>query len=61
MTELIPLEDDGDYDDPAAQIVLPKKSQPVIRKMYRALLQGVSEYDESIDPASSIPWGVKSI
>lgn len=58
MTELIPLEDDGDYDDPAAQIVLPKKS---IRKMYRALLQGVSEYDESIDPASSIPWGVKSI
>lgn len=54
MTELIPIEDDGDYDDPAAQIVLPKKS---IRTMYRALLQGVSEYDETIDPTSSMPWG----
>ena len=53
MTELIPLVDDGDDDDPASRIFLPKKS---IRKMYRAMLQGVSEYEESIDPAGSTPW-----
>ncbi|KAI2506472.1 hypothetical protein MHU86_7987 [Fragilaria crotonensis] len=53
MTELIPLVDDGDDDDPASKIFLPKRS---IRKMYRAMLQGVSEYDESIDPPGSMPW-----
>ena len=56
MTELIPLVDDGDDDDPSSKIFLPKKS---IRKMYRTMLQGVSEYDESIDPSGSLPWNPK--
>lgn len=55
MTELIPQEDDGDFDDPTARFFLPKTS---IRKMIRPLLEGVSEYDESVDPA--LPWGDSS-
>ena len=53
MTELIPLVDDGDDDDPASRIFLPKRS---IRKMYRAMLQGVSEYEDLIEPGVGMPW-----
>lgn len=43
LSELIPWEDEGPYDDPAANVNLPKKMS--LRKMLRAVFGGPTTYD----------------
>jgi hypothetical protein len=52
LTDLVPSQDDGDDDDPASRINLPKTS---IRKMIRTLTSGPLEYDASDDPIVDPP------
>lgn len=58
LGELIPWEDEGPYDDPAANVNLPKMSA---RKMLRAVFGGTSTYDVVPVPppppgTDDIPW-----